>query len=1394
MAVTANPDSASGREEQDFFHNDALVKIRSQTNSGLENQKQAAIILTAVEEAIQEQGEQLTPLAYFGALMTILEQQRATAVDAEQRGVLVAVTHILSIVFPRIPSSILRLKFDDVSRTLGGTLEAYQDEQPLVRSVLACFESLLSAQDHARWTTDLTCKKLFQVLLVMSVDGRPKVRRRALEAVKRILCRPPPPSTHHPATLTTIDYTMGSLQEYAETVGSVSAKNRKELEQQVLHVLVFLKATLPVLAMQGGHDRTRGKLRALCETLLRLPVRSSGTGNTILTQWIFSVLEALFGTSLEKEEIFPHLDMALLDSVIRALLEMRPYQNDATLIPAWLELIGKGFSKLAELAREAERNEDGMMSTERQYALTDFPDLLVSVFKKTFEAVFGQQATKAVIVNKAAQVFSAMVRECVTETMVQEASRSDMTDDAESRLMVMIQVINTGLSDIRYRSAWGGILGIAEALFDRLGSVLPQLVRGTLFNVMAFRDDPAYGESFPYKEELEVALHAAVQSLGFENFVSFVPLNIENEIPSQPRRPYLLSTFMEALNRPLPTIIGIPSSAFGPHTLSFLSKDLLPLAQRMFEKSGDAWRGNRQVEAKLYETIGTQVWALVPGFCSTLPPDVESSFATTGPVFGKILQGAPKEVFLDLPSEPDFRPVVCEALQNLVEGYRKVADVKGMEDGRDDVVAQRKKDANQAAQGLENFKSYATRFLSVLCNNYTTLPPDILDATKGQALQSLHERENQHYARTIQSFLPIADPSAVNSYFLSLVTTLLQSQSQPHPEPESAVAQMGRLRDYAILDLLLILLPFVPASTTSGDSPVEVFYKVLTGQLRDADPTLQKRTYKALNHVIEYLRPPVLNLEELVNRLLDPEVLSKASSGAKKARMQLLQRVAIAIPAQDQALLLTYIPVALSEVMLATKEASEKARNAAYDCLVAMGRKMLTGGVTEDAWDMDALQRALDDETPGGQVNLKEYFTMVVAGLAGDTATMQSAAVSSLGRLVFEFGSRLDDAFLRELVSTVLIVMESKNREVVKAALGFVKVAVVTVPQDVLADELEHIVSSILAHTSPHKSAFKSKVRHIFERLVRKFSYEAVEGFVPDSDKKLLNNIRKRRERLKKRKAAARQAQEESESEEEQIEKPRKVAQKQFEEALYGSESELSSSDDDEKYIPDRFKDALQRTKTPQASKTRIREDEDVADFLDARIVSRVTSAPSSKSRSTPHEFATQDGKLVFEDPSDSDEAEPQEPEPEDHYKASRISELAFTRTPTGNIKFLQPNKRKRDDPDEEGATGTGLGWGQGKLKKKDDMDKAEMERMLGRQYRAKRAKGDVKKAGMPDPFAYIPLTSKVVGGQKRKGAKIAGRFKSMMKATRDGSEVVVKGGGSGGTNKGGKKGNKRHK
>jgi ribosomal RNA-processing protein 12 len=108
-----------------------------------------------------------------------------------------------------------------------------------------------------------------------------------------------------------------------------------------------------------------------------------------------------------------------------------------------------------------------------------------------------------------------------------------------------------------------------------------------------------------------------------------------------------------------------------------------------------------------------------------------------------------------------------------------------------------------------------------------------------------------------------------------------------------------------------------------------------------------------------------------------------------------------------------------------------------------------------------------------------------------------------------------------EILSTMLVFLTSANREIVKSVLGFVKLVVHTLPIEFLRPHLKDLVPALLNWSHDHKNHFKLKVRHIFERMLRRFSWDEVYGCAGEEEAvKVLVNIKKRKDRAKRKKAS----------------------------------------------------------------------------------------------------------------------------------------------------------------------------------------------------------------------------------------------------------------------------------
>jgi ribosomal RNA-processing protein 12 len=209
---------------------------------------------------------------------------------------------------------------------------------------------------------------------------------------------------------------------------------------------------------------------------------------------------------------------------------------------------------------------------------------------------------------------------------------------------------------------------------------------------------------------------------------------------------------------------------------------------------------------------------------------------------------------------------------------------------------------------------------------------------------------------------------------------------------------------------------------------------------------------------------------------------------------------------------------------------------------------------------------------------------------------------------------------------------------------------------------------------------------------------------------------------------------------------------------MYNSDSEIDSEADD-KYIPARFQDETKSHSKTAA--TIIENQDDVLDFLDSsKITSQISSVSAKKSRKRSREddFETDEyGRLVLCEPEVGEEIA--QPEQEDYYKQTLTGEGSFVRTPGGRIKFLDKGNKKAKT-EEFGKSGSD--W-----RKKNHNKKvvAAAPKKLGAKYASKKAGGDVKRKGMADPHAYIPLSGKIVGNIKKKSV-FKNEFKKLLKTS----------------------------
>jgi len=188
-------------------------------------------------------------------------------------------------------------------------------------------------------------------------------------------------------------------------------------------------------------------------------------------------------------------------------------------------------------------------------------------------------------------------------------------------------------------------------------------------------------------------------------------------------------------------------------------------------------------------------------------------------------------------------------------------------------------------------------------------------------------------------------------------------------------------------------------------------------------------------------------------------------------------------------------------------------------------------------------------------------------------------------------------------------------------------------------------MKNLMVWSNEHKAAFKAKVKHIVERMVRKFGVEAVERACPPENRKLITNIRKTREQRKKKKAAA-----EEEGGAPVQEKRKSKFESEYDQAVYGSESEESEDGDSEdEFVKNQGRKLAGAGGKDKGPKTYIVEDEDEPlDLLSKRALGNISSTKPLRQRRdaaqgtqklTKAKTDVESGKLIIGDDSDDDMA-----------------------------------------------------------------------------------------------------------------------------------------------------------
>ncbi|XP_052181613.1 uncharacterized protein LOC127794500 [Diospyros lotus] len=902
----------------------------------------------------------------------------------------------------------------------------------------------------------------------------------------------------------------------------------------------------------------------------------------------------------------------------------------------------------------------------------------------------------------AMESFKSLIDSCIDENLIKQgidqimASRNEETRKSGPTIIEKICSTVENLLDYHYAAVWDVSFQVASAMFSKLGMYSSYLLRGTLKNLADMEKLP--DEDFPFRKQLHECIGSALGAMGPETFLGILPLKLEAADLSE-ANVWLFPILKQY-------IIGARLSFFTESILGMIGT--VRQRSQMLEQEGKIY-SSRSVNGLVYS-----LWSLLPSFCN-YPLDAAESLKE----LEKILCHALRE-------ELDIHGIICSSLQILIQQNKRIVERKDDQSGSELNILKQQAVARYtpavAANNLNVLKSSAREFLSVLLGIFMKLPKDA-----GGCLQT-----------TISEFASIADKEVVTKFFKTTMRKLLKvtqeagkaenpQNSNPMQIDTASKESSLSVARAQLLDLAVALLPGLDAEET------DLLFAAIEPALKDADGLIQKKAYKVLSVILRNSDGFLSRkLEELLNLMID--ALPSCHFSAKRHRLDCLYFLIVHVSKNEsERRWQNIVSSFLTEIILALKEANRKTRNRAYDILVQIGH--VCG----------------DEEKGGRKENLHQFFNMVAGGLAGETPHMVSAAVKGLARLAYEFSDLVSAAY--NVLPSTFLLLQRKNKEIVKANLGLLKVLVAKSQAEGLQMHLSSMVDGLLKWQDSTKNHFKAKVKLLLEMLVKKCGLDAVKAVMPEEHMKLLTNIRKIKERKEKRTASN------SEDNKSHQSKATTSRLSRWNHTKIFSDFGNEETDSDAEYMD-------METSSGRRSKG------------SALLTSQPSSLRSKRTRKA--------AKSLPEDLFDQYEDEPLDLlDRQKTRSALRSSEHHLKRRADlddkpevdaeGRLIICEEGKKPKetspdhsDSDDERSQAGSSMSKNshRGQKRRKTSLDSGGWA-YTGSEYGSKKASGDVKRKGKLEPYAYWPLDRKMMSRRPEQRAAARKGMAGVVKMTK---------------------------
>lgn len=691
--------------------------------------------------------------------------------------------------------------------------------------------------------------------------------------------------------------------------------------------------------------------------------------------------------------------------------------------------------------------------------LTDNPKQWRKALPAAFEAVSGY----LILDRKCSEDVAKLLIDCIdshvdqsifltNESRLHDCDAEDSSDGAAIKAICLS--INKKLR--KCVSPPDSVLTIVLVLFLKLGKSSCIFMKDILLTLSRLGSKI---RKEPRLRNVEQCLGAAVVAMGPDKIHSLLPISFDED------------WFTCSNTWLLPILDKYIYGASLQHFLQYI----VPLAKSLQDAST---RAKKARKCKELQAWSDQLWNLLPAFCR-YPTDVYQNFGSLSKLLVEMLK-----------SDRSLYKPACKALQQLIDGTRRLST----SDQDDEISAEisalfSSKTNNLSCVSLQRCsKKDPRKSMKVLASHSV----DLLCTFADYFLDSSEKRP--HLKDAVRSLAQLSGSANICSLFLSLVKrfgledTPLEAESlEPQTNEVDGKGEESTDATMEINNKRSLIMELISTLAESADEDVlDLFFGFIKSSLLlNSSKSCESKALSALSIILkEHNGYSLAWLDEIMMLLhgIKPESNKAVLEGQLVCYKHLLVHM---IKVNEESTSKKAFLI-LNELILALKSKKES-RRLAYDVLLAISTSLRSS------------------ESNNGDSDLQRLFTMVMGYLSSPSPHIVSGAIAALSLLIYN-----DANFCMEvpnLIPSVLVLLQNKATEVIKASLGFVKVLVTSLQSEKLLNLQADILTGILPWSSVTKHHFKGKVVLILEILIRKCGFDAINLVTPEKYKEFVRSV-----------------------------------------------------------------------------------------------------------------------------------------------------------------------------------------------------------------------------------------------------------------------------------------------